>query len=204
MKQAEIRRRRRAYLPVVNEGDWSLSREIADVAGPLAARIAARPNPLQVRRQVLTYADAAHEAAGTVTGWVAERDARRRTEHLADDEGKRRYAMATLIDLAQRPALPEITDAMIGDGSWAAVLREMVEPVDGALSGLLANAFPPGAPPLRGQPSRSDRLDRLLRETVDRAALTLERALDAAKKQTTVPTAKPDARAELAALGIEV
>lgn len=205
MKQAEIRRRRRTHLPVVNDGDWSLSREIADVAGVLAARVAARPNPLQVRRQVLAYADVAHEAAGTVIGWVAERDARRRTEHLADDEGKRRYAMTTLIDLAQRPALPEITDAMIADGSWAAALVEMVEPINGALSGLLASAFPPGAPPLRGQPSRSDRLDRLLRETVDRAALSLERALNAAaEKQTAAPSAKSDPRDELAALGVEV
>ncbi|MGV0646761.1 hypothetical protein ABQE44_25585 [Mycolicibacterium sp. XJ2546] len=106
MKQADIRRRRRAHMPIVHDGGWSLSREIAEVAGALAARIAARPMPLQFRRQVLAYADAAHEAVGAVTGWVAERDARRRTEHLADDEGKRRYAVTTLIDLAPRPALP--------------------------------------------------------------------------------------------------
>lgn len=202
--QGELRRRRRAHLPTVNTGKFSLSREVADVAGPLAAQVAARPNALQFRRHVNAFADAAHEAAGTVTGWEAERDARRRTEHLADDEGKRRYAVTTLIDLAPRPALPEITDEMIADGSWATALTEMVEPIDGALSDLLARAFPPGAPPLRGQPSRSDRLDRLLRETVDRAALSLERALDAAAKQTAVPTAKPDPRAELEAMGIEV
>lgn len=205
MKQADIRRRRRAHMPTVNDGDWSLRREIAEVAAPFAARAAAQSMPLQLRRQVLAYADAAHEAAGTATGWVAERDARRRTAHLAHDEGKRRYAMTTLIDLAPRPALPEITDEMIADGSWAAALIEMVEPVDAALSDLLAKAFPPGAPALRGQPSRSDKLDRLLRETVDRAALSLERALAAAaEKQTAVPTAKPDPRAELAVLGIEV
>ncbi|OBB32575.1 hypothetical protein A5792_02480 [Mycolicibacterium peregrinum] len=202
--QVELRRRRRAHLPTVNTGKFSLSREIADVAGPLAAQVAALPNPLQLRRPILAYADSAHEAAGTVTGWEAERDARRRTEHLADDEGKRRYAVTTLIDLAPRPALPEITDEMIADGSWATALTEMVAPVDAALSDLLARAFPPGAPPLRGQPSRSDRLDRLLRETVDRAALSLERALDAAEKQTPAPTAKPDPRAELEAMGIEV
>ena len=204
MKQAEIRRRRRAHMPTVNDGDWSLRREIAEVARPLAARAAARPNPLQLRRQVLAYADAAHELAGTVTGWLAERDAHAKTAHLADDEGKRRYAMTTLVDLAPRPALPEITDAMITDGSWAVALIEMVEPIDAALSDLLAQAFPPGAPALRGQPSRSDRLDGLLRETVDRAALSLERALAAAETQTAAPTAEPDPRAELAALGIEV
>lgn len=205
MRQAEVRRRRRARMPTVNDGTWSLRREIAEVAGPLAYRAAARSNPLQLRRQVLAYADAAHEAAGTITGWVAERDARTKTAHLADDDGKRRYAMTTLIDLAQRPALPEITDEMITDGSWVAALTEMVEPIDGALSDLLTKAFPPGAPALRGQPSRSDKLDGLLRETVDRAALSLERALTTATaKQNAAPTAKPDPRAELAALGIEV
>ena len=65
MKQAKIRRRRHGHLPVVNDGDWSLRREIADVAGPLAVQVAARLNPLQFRRPILAYADAAHEAAGT-------------------------------------------------------------------------------------------------------------------------------------------
>ncbi len=189
---------------VVHDGSWSLRREIADVAGPFAAQVAVRPDPLQFRRPILAYADAAHEFVGTVVGWAAERDARQRTEHLADDEGKRRYAMTTLIDLAQRPALPEITDKMIRRGTWAAALVEMVEPVDAALADLLANAFPPGAPALRGQPSRSDRLERLLRETVDRAALSLERALDAAEQQTATPTVKPDPRAELERLGVQL
>lgn len=205
MKQAEVRRRRRAHLPVVHDGDWSLRREVAEVAGPLAARVAAQPTPPQLRRQVLTFADSAHEATGTVTGWLAEHDARTKTAHLADDDGKRKYAMTTLIDLAPRPALPKITDEMIADGSWVAALIEMVEPIDAALADLLARAFPPGAPALRGQASRSDRLERLLRETVDRAALPLERAVNAAAERPATPT-KPaaDPRAELAALGIEV
>ncbi len=205
MKQADIRRRRRGHLPVVNDGEFSGSREIADVVGPLAYQVCRLPAPLRLRRQVLGFADATHEFAGTVTGWEAERDARTKTAHLAGDEGKRRAAMTLLIDLAPRPTLPEITDEMIADGSWAAALTEMVEPIDAALSDLLARAYPPGAPPLRGQPSRSDRLDRLLRETVDRAALSLERAIDAAKQRPVAPT-KPavDALAELAALGVEV
>jgi len=205
MKQAEVRRRRRAHLPVVHDGDWSLRREVAEVAGPLAARVAAQPSPLQLRRQVLAVADAAHEAAGTATGWLAEHDARAKTAHLADDDGKRKYAMTTLIDLAPRPALPEITDEMIADGSWVAALTEMVEPIDAALSDLLARAFPPDAPALRGQASRSERLERLLRETVDRAALSLERAMNAAAERPAAPTKTAvDPRAELAALGIDV
>ncbi|MFT9527257.1 hypothetical protein ACM0AU_22415 [Mycobacteroides abscessus subsp. abscessus] len=205
MKQAEVRRRRRAHLPVVHDGDWSLRREVAEVAGPLAARVVAQPAPLQLRRQVLGFADAVHEAAGSATGWLAEHDARAKTAHLADDEGKRRYAMTTLIDLAPRPALPEITDEMIADGSWVGALTEMVEPIDAALADLLARAFPPGAPALRGQASRSDRLEGLLRETVDRAGLSLERALVAAAERPASATRTAvDPRAELAALGIDV
>lgn len=203
MDQAEIRRRR-GNLSVDDYRGFSVCREIADVTGPLAAQVAALSSPVQVRRRVLAYADAAHEAAGTMTRWHAERDARRRTEHLADDPGKRKYAMTTICDLAPRPALPEITDEMIADGSWAAALVEMVTPVDGALRDLLATAFPPGAPALRGRPSRSHLLAALLRETVDRAALSLQRALDAADQGPPTPTTKPDPRAELAALGIEV
>ncbi|KZS70062.1 hypothetical protein A4G26_25820 [Mycobacterium kansasii] len=203
--QAELRRRRRAHLPTVNTGKFSAICEIADVAGPLADRITRLASPLRLRRQVLNLADAVHEFAGTATRWDAERDARQRTEHLADDPAARRWAMTTICDLAPRPALPEITDEMIADGTWAAALVEMVTSVDRPLADLLARAFPPGAPALRGQPSRSDRLDNLLRETVDRAALSLERALDTAEKQTAVLTAaKPDPRAELSALGIEV
>lgn len=202
--QAELRRRRRAHLPTVNTGKFSAICEIADVAGPLADRITLLASPLRLRRQVLNLADAVHEFAGTATRWDAERDARTKTEHLADDPAARRWAMTTLCDLAPRPALPEITEAMIADGSWAAALTELVEPIDAPLSDLLARAFPPGAPPLRGQPSRSDRLDRLLRETVDRAALALERALDAAEKQTPAPTAKPDPRTELEAMGVRL
>lgn len=93
---------------------------------------------------------------------------------------------------------------MILDGSWVAVVTEMVEPVDAALRDLQAKSFPPNANELRGQLSRSKYLDRLLRETVDRVALSLQRALDAADQEPPTPITKPDPRAELAALGIEV
>ncbi|VBA56235.1 hypothetical protein [Mycobacterium attenuatum] len=203
MDQAEIRRRR-GNLSVDDYRGFSVCREVADVAGPLAAQVTAQPCPLELRRQVLAYADAAHEAAGSMTRWHAERDARRRTEHLADDPGKRKYAMTTICDLAPRPALPKITDEMIADGSWAVALVEMVTPVDDALRDLLATAFPPGAPALRGRPSRSHVLAALLRETVDRAAMSLQRALDRADTEPSALPAKPDPRAELAALGIDV
>jgi hypothetical protein len=202
--QADDRRRRRGTLPTVNTDKFCASREIAEAAGPLADQVRALLNPLQLRRAIEAYADAAHEFAGTVTRWNSEADARRRTEHLAGDPGKRKYAMTTLMDLAPRPALPKITDTMIRRGTWAAALIEMVQPVDAGLSDLLARAFPPGAPPLRGQLSRSERLDALLRETVDRAALALERALDAAEQQTATATVKPDPRVELERLGVQL
>lgn len=205
--QAENRQRRRSGKLTRNTGDFSAVREIADTAGPLAARVTYLATPLRVRRLVLDYADAAHEFVSTVTGWLAEVDARRRTEHLAADPGKRHYAVTTLVDLAPRPSLPEITEASILDGSWAAAVTAMADTVDAPLAALLAKAYPPNANELRGQPSRSERLDRLMRETVDRAALALDRALHTAESQPAPTPSAPttaDPRAELAALGINV
>ncbi|KWX25722.1 hypothetical protein AFM11_05180 [Mycolicibacterium wolinskyi] len=211
--QPEIRRRRRAGLPIVNYGGgWSIVAEIAEVCEPLAQRIAAseRPGRFSWRGSQVGVHDlvaAAHEAVGDITGWLAEADAHVKTKHLAGDPGKRRYAMTTLCDLAPRPALPDVTDAMIRDGSWAAALIEMAEPVDAGLADLLRRAHPPGAPALRGQLSRSERLDRLLRESLDRPAAELECRLDRADREAAKPSALAKAeaaRAELEAMGVEV
>ncbi|OBB21319.1 hypothetical protein A5761_03050 [Mycolicibacterium setense] len=206
--QAEIRRRRLANLPTPDYGgSWSLRREIADVAEALAARVAAAPRPTRFRLPVRWLAEDVHEAVGTMTGWVAEVDARVKTAHLADDPSKRRYAMTTLIDLAPRPALLDVTEAMLVDGSWTAALIEMAEPVDGPLADLLRRAYPPGAPALRGQLSRSERLETLLRDALDRPAAELVRRLDRADRDTEKPSAVAKAeaaRAELAAMGVEV
>lgn len=209
--QAELRARRRAGLTVgTYGGDWSLAREIAEVVGPLAERVAAAPRPTRFSRSpvsVTWLAEAVHEAVGVLVGWVAEADARRKTAHLADEPGKRRYAMTTLVDLAQRPALPEITDAALEDGSWAAALVALADGIDAPFAAMLARAYPPGAPGLRGQPSRSEQLARLLGRTLDCAALELERRLDrdaqARHVQTQTETETDRARAELAALGVQ-
>ncbi|MGV0648759.1 hypothetical protein ABVK35_10245 [Mycobacterium kansasii] len=210
--QGELRQRRRAGLTIGHYGGgWSLAREIAEVTAPLAERIAAAHRPARFSRSpvsVVWLAEAVHEAVGVVVGWVAEADARRRTAHLADEPGKRRYAMTTLVDLAQRPALPEITDAGLETGSWASQLVALTDGIDAPFAALLARAFPPGAPGLRGQPSRSEQLARLLGRTLDRAALELERRLDrdayADHAQTTPTQTETDrARAELAALGVQ-
>lgn len=210
--QAELRERRRAGLTIGHYGgDWSLAREIAEVVNPLAQRVAAADRPARFRHSataasVPVLAEAVHELVGTVVGWVAERDARAQTAHLADEPGKRRYAITTLIDLAKRPALPEVTDEALADGSWAASVVAMAADVDTAFSELLAQSYPPGAPALRGQLSRSQQLDVLLGRTIDRAALELSRRLDRdenAERRRTDQNPDDRARAELAALGIQ-
>lgn len=179
--QQELRRRRRDGLPAGHYGGtWSLAREIEAVCRPLAERIAARPSPGRFNRDavsVATLAEAVHELVGTITGWIAERDARARTQHLADEPGKRNYAVKTIVDLAQRPALPHISDDMVADGSWVNALVTMAETIDSDLSTLLGSAFPPNAVELRGQQSRSEHLARLLARTLDAAATALERRL---------------------------
>ncbi|MGD1282052.1 hypothetical protein ACKUUI_02315 [Mycobacterium seoulense] len=204
--QTELRERRRVGMTVGHYGgDWSLAREIADVVTPLAERIADADRPARFshsQASVPWLAEATHEAVGVVVGWLAEADARVKTAHLAAEPGKRRYAMTTLIDLAQRPALPEVTDAMLADGSWAAALTAMADSIDAAFSGMLARAYPPGAPGLRGQASRAEQLVRLLGRTIDRAALALEQRLDRDEQADHRQPAPTDPRAELAALGI--
>lgn len=207
--QAELRQRRRAGMTVGHYSrDWSLAREIADVVGPLARRIATADRPARFghsQASVPWLAEAVHELVSTVVGWLAEADARRKTAHLAAELGKRRYAMQKLIDLAQRPALPEVTDAMLTDGSWASALTALADGIDAAFSDLLACAWPPGAAGLRGRDSRSEQLARLLGRTIDHAALELEHRLDRdeqADHRQTTQTADERARAELAALGV--
>lgn len=207
--QADLRERRRRGLPPGHYGgDWSLAREIAEVANPIAERIAAASRPARFNHataSVRWLAEAAHEASGVIVGWTAEAEARAKTKHLASEPGKRRYAITTFCDLAQRPALPAITDESLASGSWAAALVAMAETVSEPFSELLSRSYPPGAEGLRGQASRSERLDRLLRDTIDRAALELQRRLDRdhlADRRQTDQTDTDRARAELAALGL--
>ncbi|MGH3556416.1 hypothetical protein [Mycobacterium sp.] len=211
--QSELRQRRRAGLTVVHySGDWSLAREIAEVVGPLAEQVAASSRPARFKLPVMWMAEAVHELVGTAVGWVAEVDARRRTEHLAGEPGKRAYAVKTLMDLAQRPALPEVTDKALANTRWAGRLVALADgadadagrrPVSDSLADMLAHAYPPGAPALRGQTSRSERLAQLLSRTLDRGVLELARRLDAAEGQPEPTETTPaDPRAELARLGI--
>lgn len=208
--RAELRERRRVGLPAAHyDGTWSLAREIADVVEPLAQRIASDARPTRFMRSTATVpwlAEQVHELVGVVVGWVAETDARRRTAHLADEPGKRKYAVTTLVDLAPRPPLPEVTDKALADGSWAAALVAMAETVDAEFSTLLERSHPPDAAALRGQPSRSDLLAQLLARTIDHAATALERRFNRdehADHSQDHQTADDRARADLAAMGID-
>lgn len=206
--QPELRDRRRRGLPPGHyDGGWSLAREIAEVSAPLAERIAAADRPSRFGHSsasVPWLAEAVHEAVHEVVAWVAERDARAKTAHLKDEPGKRRYAMTTLVDLAQRPALPEITSAALEDATWAGQLIALAETVDAPFAAMLAQAYPPGAPGLRGRESRSEQLARLLSRTLDSAALALERRLDRDARAEHRPATTPaDPRAALAALGVQ-
>lgn len=208
--QAEHRERRRIGLPAAHyDGTWSLAREIAEQCTPLAQQIAADARPSRFLRSTATVAwlaEVVHEAVGDAVGWVTEGEARAKTKHLANEPGKRKYAITTLVDLAPRPALPEITDDMLASGEWAAALVAMAETVDAEFSALLARSHPPDAPALRGQPSRSDMLARLLARTIDHAALALTRRLDRddpADRHQDRQTPDDRARAELAAMGVQ-
>lgn len=209
--QVELRQRRRAgFISGHYGGEFSLAAEIAEVCDPLARRIAAAEHPGRFRvssASVPWLVEEVHELVGVVVGWVARRDARARTSHLKDDPGRRQAAMTLLSDLAKRPALPEVTDDMLADGSWSAALIAMGDSVDVELADLLARAYPPNAAELRGQISRSERLDALLRRTIDRAALALERRLDRDEHHRPASaddrTSDERARAELAALGVK-
>ncbi|GAT09371.1 hypothetical protein H7I77_01835 [Mycolicibacterium novocastrense] len=203
--QDQLRHRRRAGLLHRYTRAFDLTAEVAAIVSPLAARMSYLSRPGACWREVDALTAAVHELTHVVVGLIAERDARRKTAHLPYE--KRAYAVRRLVDLAERPALPEIDDDALASGAWAATLIAIAEPYSGQLADLLAHALPPGA--TRGVRSASERLEAGLR-VVDTAALTLDRLLDRAersreqrRRQTPPPTETERARAELAALGID-
>lgn len=203
--QTEQRRRRRVYLPNHYTGTFDVAAEVAAICQPLAARVSYLPRPGACWREVDALTAATHELAHVVVGLIAERDARRKTAHLSYD--KRGRSVRALVDLAERPALPEIADEALTSGDWAATLVGLVQPYTAQLADMLAHAVPPGG--TRGALSASERLEAALR-LVDAAALSLDRLLDRAERsfeqlarEHTGPTPTDKARAELAALGID-
>jgi hypothetical protein len=203
--QPEWRKRRRQRLITQRLTEpFIASREISDVAGPLAARLAALARAdrsggqspsvaLRFQQPIAAFADAVHECVSALIGWQAEVDGATKTAHLKNEPGKRRYALTLIKDTAQRPVLPVIGAVSIRKGSWAEALTAMAAAADG----------------LRVAAGYSDRLEKLLRETVDRAAADLERRVAWAESQPPVrPLPAADltdhARAELQALGVQL
>lgn len=190
--QTELRERRRTGLTVTLGGGWSLAGEIAAVCQPLTALD--QPRPLSYGRCVDDIADAVHALVHEAVSLLARADAERRTRHLGVDERGR--SIRAIVDLTPRPALPDITDAMLADGSWAAVLTALADPYSAELADLLGRAATTAV---------SDRLLAALRD-VDRAALTLARRLDRGTQAPATtpppPTETDRARAELESLGV--
>lgn len=203
--QAQLRERRRKYLPLRYGGGFDLTDEVAAVCGPVAERVAAEPRPSAYANDVAEVGDAVHELVCVVVGLLAERAATRKVGHLpVDQRGRTKRA---LCDLAPRPAARVIDPARLADGGWSAQLVAYAAPFAVDLADLLAHAMPPGS--TRGARSASERVENALRE-VDQAVLRLTKRLDRAERSREqqrhdrpAPMTDTDrARAELAALGI--
>ncbi|MCQ4360624.1 hypothetical protein KQR54_05595 [Mycobacterium gordonae] len=195
--QEQGRDRRRKLLPIYAwPGDWSLTAEVAAICDPLAERVAAATNPAAYLRAVTELADAVHQAVHVVVGLIAQADAERRTRHLGTDERGR--SIRAVVDLAERPAAPEVSSEALVSGTWSATLVVLAEPYSAALARLLGGA---------ATPTVSDRLLTALVE-VDAAAGALGRRLDRERvyqaNRAANRTASPAdrARAELHELGV--
>ncbi|MDA4108167.1 hypothetical protein MHOL44478_12960 [Mycobacterium holsaticum DSM 44478] len=209
LSQAQLRQRRRAGLTTAYGGAFSLPAEVSAVVHPLARRVSRLPNPQVCASCAADLADAVHELVSTVIGWLAEIDAKARAEHLTHlDSAGKAQAVRLMVDLTQRPALPDIGSDALASGIWATHLVQMSQACSGELAGLLARARPPGDPQLRGVASRSERLCDMLRD-VDTAARQLEIRIDraeaaAAKRRRSQNSRAQTKRAQLRELGVAI
>jgi len=196
------RLRRRQRLSVVYSGSFSLADEIAAISGPLAGRVAGVSGPFVLRGPVTEFVAQVGVCVSTVAGWLAEVDARERTTHLSG--GQREDAVRKLVGLATVPQMAEVTDSGLASGAWVADLVAVALPVGVDLAALLERSHRPNADALRGAVSRSERLEELLRETLDSAAAGLSKKVGWAESQPVPRTAQADVRQELEALGVVV
>jgi hypothetical protein len=183
-------------------------REIFELCTPPAERVAAEPNPTAHRAGVDDLADSVHALVVLAAGLLAEADARRAAAHLPVD--KRGRAVRALLDLAEHPTAPELTDAMLASGAWVTALTDLAGPHSGRLSDLLAVAPKPGT--MRGLLSVSERVINAL-HTADLAVAELEHRLGKAalyrktlrRNTSDDRTRKTEqARAELAKMGVQL
>lgn len=198
--QDENRTRRRQRLSLVYDGRFSLADEIAAVSAPLAGRVAGLSAPVILRARVAEFVAVVGQLVGTVSTWLAEVDAREMTAHLSG--GQRQDAVKKIVGLLAKPQMPEVSDAGLASGSWVADLVAVALPVSAEFAALLERSHKPNADALRGLLSRSERLEELLRETLDRAEVELSKRIDVAESQRVSVSAEADVRAELAELGV--
>lgn len=223
--QEQLRTRRRTGLSVVYDGTFSLAEEISAIALPLAersTRLEHDPGDLtrgpakMFRLHVDALVDAVHGEliAGGVVAWLAEADALAHLQRTAPrlESAARRQAVRSLVDLAPRPAQPDIAPESITSGRWATELVEIARTYSDPLADLLARSRRPHDPTLRGRVSRSEQLNDLLRE-VDTAAVGFARRIERAESntaqrrlmaQTTGQRRADAARAELSRLGVPI
>lgn len=208
-QQAELRERRRHRLPHSYPRGWSLTRELAEVTGPLAARAAdlgIGPRG-RVAWSIDRVADAAHGVVSEVAALLTRADAERRCRHLSTETRGR--ATNTLVDLKPRPKRPDLTDAEITRGRWSGILVALAEPYSDDLADLLGRVRPDAE--TRTGRGANYQLTAALRE-LDAAADDLRRAIDRAelaaaqqRRAQEQATEQPDPRAEeLRRLGIEL
>ena len=195
--QATKRERRRRWLSVTLDSDFSLAAEVDAIVGPLAERVAEQPHPAAF----LAHTEVVADAVGGLCGAVAELVSDTRLRSLDSvDRARAREALRTV----HRSSVPAITVEALSDGTWAAALAEIARPHTGALSRLLGSQN--GS--RRGEPTASDLVIDTLRD-LDRAALDLDRRVRKAeffREQLGTPAASADlaqsARETLAELGV--
>lgn len=173
--QAELRDRRRKRLPIHYTKTFSLTTEIEAVCTPVGVEVSRLPSPLAARRGVEAVLDGVADVVFVASALIAESGAL---------DGKTRRAAS---DLAARPKVPSITDAMLVSGTWVNVLAEYADQVSAPLSTLLGCAHAPGADALRGNPSASERVERALRG-LDQAVLSLERRIPQLAARQALPS----------------
>lgn len=204
--QAEQRERRRKHLPVTYDGTFDLTAEVAALLDPLAERIAADPHPTGHAVAVEDVTDAVASTVRAIARLLAELDARQRCAGVPIEQRGR--AIAALIQLADMPGDPEVTDDDLGSGEWASALTRHAALYSVQLADRLGRALPPGQ--TRGALSVSELVEAELR-AIDSAATLLSRRIAASERQRAqTSTRKADtrteaeqARATLADLGID-
>lgn len=183
--QEDLRRRRRARHLHAYGPDFDLRAEIEAICSPLAARVAARPNPLHYTEHVDELAGAVDIARCQLAKMITRAAAAPRTRHLPLEERERE--LRRILSAQPRPPRPAITAADLRDGTWASILEGHVSPLAGPLSRVLGAPMPGAA---HSAPSASQRLEEQLR-LVDEAAARLHNRLAAGERS---PAVLPPAR----------